>query len=112
VASLQQTITRHHMPMRQWSWALLLGCNPLWLPAACPHRIGREKCLMVNWPVSRETSFAPGVAATADAGSYARKDACEVLEKDGPAVLKQYIDAAKPLPIRGLYPFDKFWTQV
>lgn len=67
---------------------------------------------MVNWPVSRETSFAPGLAATADASSYARKDACEVLKKDGPAVLKQYIDAAKPLPIRGLYSFDKFWTQV
>jgi hypothetical protein len=35
-----------------------------------------------------------------------------VLVKDGAAVLKAYIDAARPLPIRGLFRFNDFWTQV
>lgn len=45
-------------------------------------------------------------------GGWPRKDACEVLEKDGPRLLKAYIDAAKPLPVRGLHCFDDYWQQV
>lgn len=32
-----------------------------------------------------------------------RKDANEVLVRDGPAALRQCIDLAEPLPIRGLF---------
>eukprot|EP00775_Hariotina_reticulata_P010436 gene10436-10594_t len=48
-------------------------------------RIGREKC----W-----------------------RDANEVLVKDGADVLCSYLDAAQPLPIRGLFKFDDFFDQV
>jgi hypothetical protein len=94
---------------------------------------------MVTWPTSRDTSLAPAAAAAAAAGPEAgsaagpdtgleagseadpaaaaaagweRKDANEVLMKDGPEVLTAYIDAAKPVPVRGLYRFEDFWQQV
>jgi hypothetical protein len=43
---------------------------------------------------------------------WERKDANEVLMKDGAEVLAAYIDAAKPVPVRGLYSFEDFWQQV
>ena len=54
-------------------------------------RLGPEKCLTVKWP---------------------RKDASEVLLLDGPEVLKSCIDAAEPVPVRGLFHFDAFRKEV
>jgi hypothetical protein len=54
-------------------------------------RVGPEKCLTVRWP---------------------RKDANEVLMADGPEVLKACLDAAEPVPIRGLFHFDAFRKEV
>lgn len=50
-------------------------------------------------------------AAAAAMSVWARKDANEVLVKDGPQVLLAYLDAAQPLPIRGLFRFEDFWPQ-
>lgn len=46
------------------------------------------------------------------AQGFARKDANEVLMKDGAALLVAYLEAAQPLPIRGLFTFMDFWPQV
>lgn len=67
---------------------------------------------MVTWPTSKETSLAEPTSDASQASDWARKDANEVLMKDGAAVLKAYVDAAKPLPIRGLFRFNDFWEQV
>jgi twinkle protein len=59
---------------------------------------------------------AAAAAAVVDAGlvasRWARKDANEVLMKDGADVLCAYLHAAQPLPIRGLFKFDDFFDQV
>jgi hypothetical protein len=58
---------------------------------------------------------APDAAAAAHAElaqEFARKDANEVLVKDGAQVLVAYLEAAQPLPIRGLFTFMDFWPQV
>lgn len=54
-------------------------------------RVGPEKCLTVRWP---------------------RKDANEVLLEDGAQALKACLDAAEPVPIRGLFHFDAFRKEV
>ena len=41
-----------------------------------------------------------------------RKDANEVLVKDGREALRAYVDTAMPLPIHGLHTFDAFWPEV
>jgi twinkle protein len=43
---------------------------------------------------------------------FFRKDANEVLVKDGPSALAAYVRRAQPLPIRGLFRFQAFWQQV
>ena len=93
-------------------------------------RLGRDRCWKVRWPVSPAVK-ASGLALedaeeehanggmpsttssaaqqqqqqeqgeTSDDGS--RKDANEVLMKDGHAALNQYITAAEAYPIRGLF---------
>ncbi|WIA29449.1 hypothetical protein OEZ86_011950 [Tetradesmus obliquus] len=105
-------------------------------------RIDREKCWRVSWPSGPQDSLDPGAAAAAFAAAagsssnapgqsmqlaggqdaaavgpepaqgFARKDANEVLMKDGAALLVAYLEAAQPLPIRGLFTFMDFWPQV
>jgi twinkle protein len=52
------------------------------------------------------------VALAEPAEGFARKDANEVLVRDGAQVLVAYLEAAQPLPIRGLFTFMDFWPQV
>jgi twinkle protein len=41
-----------------------------------------------------------------------RKDANEVLLRDGPAVLRSFVEAAEPLPIRGLLRFHEYYDDI
>ena len=66
-------------------------------------RLGRERCWRVRWP-----GLAPGTAVAGDpegakAEAAFRKDANEVLMKDGKEQLQACLDAAEPYPIRGLF---------
>ena len=94
-------------------------------------RLGRDRCWKVRWPVSPAVK-ASGLALEDAEGELAngsmpsttssaaqqqqqqqqqgdasddgsRKDANEVLMKDGHAALNQYITAAEAYPIRGLF---------
>lgn len=56
-------------------------------------RIGKEKCWLVTWPDSNDTT---------------RKDANDVLLTDGPDVLREVIRDAKPYPIQSLHSFDDY----
>lgn len=53
-------------------------------------RLGRERCWRVKWPGD-------------DAPGGKRKDANDVLVKDGPGALQQAIEKAEAYPIRGLF---------
>lgn len=58
-----------------------------------------------------------GTSTDVDAGAgavvdWARKDANEVLMRDGPAALRACIDDAKALPVKGLYQFNDYWKEV
>jgi hypothetical protein len=55
---------------------------------------------------------ATAASASAVVDQWYRKDANEVLVKDGPQTLRAYVDAALPLPIQGLHTFDAFWPEV
>lgn len=69
-------------------------------------RLGRERCWRVHWP-SVAADGAGGVAPEA-----ARKDANEVLMKDGPEALQSLVRAAEPVPIRGLFRFKDFDAEI
>ena len=56
-------------------------------------RLGRENCWLVTWPV---------------VGDVQRKDANEVLAEDGPKVLMECIEAARPYPVSGLHEVEAF----
>eukprot|EP00803_Ostreobium_quekettii_P004270 evm.model.scf_905.1 EVM.evm.TU.scf_905.1 scf_905:1034-6209(-) len=61
-------------------------------------RIGREKCFMVKWPK--------------DDQDWARKDANEVLVKDGVKHLRAFVEAAEPIPYMGLHRFAEYWDEI
>jgi hypothetical protein len=69
-------------------------------------------------PAAAQAEFEQAAAAAASvqpaelAEGFARKDANEVLVRDGAQVLVAYLEAAQPLPIRGLFTFMDFWPQV
>ncbi|KAL4858725.1 Twinkle [Chlorella vulgaris] len=44
--------------------------------------------------------------------AYYRKDADEVLMRDGPAMLRAFLENAEPFPIRGLHRFHSFYEDV
>ena len=72
-------------------------------------RLGRERCWRVHWP------GCAAEAAVADAPlnpSAARKDANEVLMRDGPEALGALVAAAQPVPIRGLFQFADFGDEI
>ena len=76
-------------------------------------RLGRERCWRVQWPGSAAAAQAAsegGPAAGDEAPDPAamRKDANEVLMKDGAAALAKLVDSAQPVPIRGLFRFGDF----
>lgn len=109
-------------------------------------RLGRDRCMVVQWPSDAGSSLAAaggapggapappsppsqqqpaaahagngsGAASSSDAAAaapnpYFRKDANEVLIKDGPAALRRYVEAAQPLPISGLQRFGAFWDEL
>ena len=60
-------------------------------------RLGREKCWTVQWPAIDGAAI---------------KDANQVLIEEGPEVVHECIEAAKPLPIRGLHDADDYRAQV
>ncbi|KAK9909228.1 hypothetical protein WJX75_009173 [Coccomyxa subellipsoidea] len=72
-------------------------------------RLGRDRCWRVRWP-SEPSSTAD--AADPGAASVARKDANEVLLKDGPEALQALIQDADPYPIRGLFKFSDFLDEI
>ena len=65
-------------------------------------RLGRERCWRVSWPGS---ALEAATATAALDPAAARKDANEVLVKDGPDWLRELIERAEPTPINGLYRF-------
>ena len=76
-------------------------------------RLGREKCFRVNWPGStfaqqRLKDSNSGEALPPPDPAAARKDANEVLMKDGAPALVQLVNSAEPIPIRGLFRFSDF----
>jgi len=84
-------------------------------------RMGRERCYRVRWPTCRHDSLAPvdegevaqeGAADSEGADAHFRKDANEVLTRDGAEALRAYVDAAEEYPIRGLFRLSDFWGEV
>lgn len=78
-------------------------CTMQALAEELARRLGRDRCWRVRWPSE------PSSTADADdpgAASVARKDANEVLLKDGPEALQALIQDADPYPIRGLFKCD------
>lgn len=87
---------------------------------------GRERCYRVSWDLPPPTVQVPdtdtpdaslGALMDLPSEAYIRKDANEVLVKDGRQALQQCIDLAEPLPIRGLFRLDVtciccFWVMV
>ncbi|WPT16291.1 Twinkle-like protein [Picochlorum sp. SENEW3] len=93
-------------------------------------RLGRERCWRVRWPFTREDhefiartfgdernfdvseteteSVKPGQPDPA----WYRKDANEVLMKDGPKMLQNFVESAEPLPIRGLLRFHEYYDDI
>jgi twinkle protein len=63
-------------------------------------RLGRDRCWRVRWPAADEADGVDGPAGQAGA---CRKDANEVLMKDGSEELYRLVAAAEPYPIRGLF---------
>lgn len=92
-------------------------------------RLGRERCWRVRWPFNKEdhdfvaTSFGDN-SNLADSQiekeqdkegvdpAWYRKDANEVLLKDGPEMLRNFIESAEPLPIRGLLRFHEYYEDI
>lgn len=73
-------------------------------------RLGRERCWRVRWPGRPPPPSAEGEEADPEAAAQRaaedaayRKDANEVLVKDGKEALAQCVQAAEPYPIRGLF---------
>lgn len=65
---------------------------------------GRERCYRVQWESLPEVQDAAAdLSGEQPAEATFRKDANEVLMKDGPQALRFCIDQAEPLPIRGLF---------
>ena len=60
-------------------------------------RLGRDRCWRVRWPTTDDKGEQQGQA------ELARKDANEVLMKDGREELHRLVAAAEPYPIRGLF---------
>ena len=60
-------------------------------------RLGRDRCWRVRWPTTNDKGEQQGQA------ELARKDANEVLMKDGREELHRLVAAAEPYPIRGLF---------
>jgi twinkle protein len=74
-------------------------------------RLGRERCWRVAWPGAVADPAAAAATTPADP-ALARKDANEVLMKDGPLALAALVDAAEPVPIRGLFQFADFSDEI
>lgn len=65
---------------------------------------GRERCYRVQWEsLADAQETAADLSEEQSAEATFRKDANEVLMKDGPQALRYCIDQAEPLPIRGLF---------
>lgn len=95
-------------------------------------RLGRERCWRVRWPFTKVdhefVSDAAGLSMPqvseenekleleADSPvvdpNWYRKDANEVLVKDGPNKLRAFYENAEPLPIRGLIRFHEYYDEI
>lgn len=66
---------------------------------------GRERCYRVQWelPQPELVEGEEDLSEEALIEACVRKDANEVLIKNGPEALRLCIDQAEPLPIRGLF---------
>lgn len=78
-------------------------------------RIGKFKCWRVDWPQAPGTAQgAPDIQSEghADKTRDYRKDANEVLMKDGAEALVSYLETAQPYKLRGLYRFNDFREEI
>ena len=105
-------------------------------------RLGRERCWRVRWPMTKKdhdfvgsmngedatrasaadedeaADDADGAEDAEDAADgttdskYYRKDANDVLMKDGPGMLQNFMESAEPLPIRGLLQFHEYYDDI
>ena len=107
-------IARHapwSMPARELlhgSWLVAQCASHILLSAVYGIATGRERCYRVQWdappqPESDVPTEAADAAEQPSAEAFFRKDANEVLVKDGADALRLCIDLAEPLPIRGLF---------
>ncbi|KAK9834060.1 hypothetical protein WJX81_006707 [Elliptochloris bilobata] len=69
-------------------------------------RLGRDRCWRVRWPTADEADEQQSQAGTA------RKDANEVIMKDGREELHRLVAAAEPYPIRGLFKISDFFEDI
>ncbi len=65
-------------------------------------RLGRDRCWKVRWPAPAAAK-AGALEDTTAADDGRRKDANEVLMKDGHEALWQCLQSAEAYPIRGLF---------
>lgn len=77
--------------------------HPQALAEELARRLGRDRCWRVRWP--SEAAAASEDGAEQGGTSAARKDANEVLLKDGPEALQALMQEADPYPIRGLFKY-------
>ncbi|KAL0032240.1 hypothetical protein WJX79_000205 [Trebouxia sp. C0005] len=78
-------------------------------------RLGRERCYRVHWELPQPEPLngeEEELSEEALIEACVRKDANEVLMKNGPDALRLCIDQAEPLPIRGLFRFSDFEQDV
>ncbi|GMH41214.1 hypothetical protein BSKO_09124 [Bryopsis sp. KO-2023] len=78
------------------------------LQAELTRRIGTFRCWVVDFPTCYDDSIKPKECSEeemADDDAWFRKDANEVLMKDGAKVLLKYIESCRPYPIVGLSRF-------
>jgi len=62
--------------------------------------------------LSAASSSTPSSAPPSVDQRYYRKDANEVLLRDGDAILRAFVESAEPLPIRGLLRFHEYYDDV
>lgn len=64
------------------------------------------------WLMTSAAADMPAAPVVGADPEWFRKDANEVLVKDGPQALRAFIEAAQPVPVQGLYTFQDFWKPV
>ena len=88
-------------------------------------RLGKERCWRVRWPFTKQDHDFVAIpygddqsevdsdeSSLQNDSAWYRKDANEVLMKDGPQMLQNFIESAEPFPIRGLLRFHEYYDDI